>query len=343
MILFSVGLPNRFAEWCDAVTARLAQHSFGAIEDVAVATIRTSAPYVIAVSRQPVVRLQSEIVQSNRPFLLALGDPRASVRHLVEQAGYGIAEATRAVSSSCAAMLTLTTAPRALVLSSAEAAAPLATATAIAEHLGVPVSAEAIADIVGELGALGTAPDQEEGSAWLAGLEARDQAIIGGALQSYVSYFSSRSNLDPLVWERELFFIYEDPPTGNLIPATRPVDITGRARVLLYGPGVNLPPGAWSANVVLGYSPEVIGRSFTVDVFAGRQLTATRVEPLTGQVIEANLHFTVDSTLDQRIEIRVLSDRAAFDGRLALGHATLTRQSGISDDTQEDLLHMLQA
>jgi hypothetical protein len=32
MILFSIGLPGRFAEWCDAVISRLAQRALGSVE-----------------------------------------------------------------------------------------------------------------------------------------------------------------------------------------------------------------------------------------------------------------------------------------------------------------------
>src|SRR5437764_13168305 len=105
MLLFSIGLPSPFAHWCDALTARLARHSLGEIQvcglntldEVAVAAIGPPAPHLLIAARQPVVRLQTEVVKSDRPFLLALGDPRLSVRHLVEPAGPHIADAIAAV------------------------------------------------------------------------------------------------------------------------------------------------------------------------------------------------------------------------------------------------------
>ena len=62
MIFFSIGLPSRFAELCDALTARLAEHclgsvalgSFNSFEDIATAAIRSDAAYLVAASRQPV-------------------------------------------------------------------------------------------------------------------------------------------------------------------------------------------------------------------------------------------------------------------------------------------------
>ena len=115
MILFSIGMPSRFAEWCDALTARLVECSFGTVdratldtlEELAVAVLKTRASHLVACSRQPVVQLQTEIVQAQRPFLAAVGDPRAALRRSLRtrglRCGYG---ATRVVASSCAAMLT---------------------------------------------------------------------------------------------------------------------------------------------------------------------------------------------------------------------------------------------
>ncbi|MGA8757181.1 MAG: hypothetical protein WB611_12805 [Stellaceae bacterium] len=349
MIFFSIGMPSRLAEWCDALTSRLAEYSFGSVErtavntleELAVAVLRTRASHLVACSRQPVVRLQTEIVQGKRPFVVAIGDPRAALRNLSERAGYDVGGAARAVASSCAAMLTLTRAPGALVISDGNATDSIAVAAAIADHFEVPTSRSEIATIVSELCEAGLTPDHDEDSAWWNGLGEREQAIVNGALLPYVSHLVTNAELEPFVWEPELFYIFEDPPTSSLIPAIRPVDITGRARVLVYGPFINLPPGSWSANVILGFSAEAAGMSFTVEVFAGRQLSHTYVEPADGQIIEANLHFVIDNSVDQPVQIRVVSGRPAFDGRLALGYVTMTPQAAIPPATRDRLAAVL--
>jgi hypothetical protein len=56
MIFFSVGLPGRFAEWCDAVVSRLARHALGSVEvlgantleELALAMIRTDASRIFS-------------------------------------------------------------------------------------------------------------------------------------------------------------------------------------------------------------------------------------------------------------------------------------------------------
>jgi hypothetical protein len=56
---------------------------------------------------------------------------------------------------------------------------------------------------------------------------------------------------------------------------------------------------------------------------------------------EANLNFTIENTIDQRIEIRVLSERPAFDGRLALGLVTLTPQTPGHAETEQYLAQVV--
>jgi len=349
MILFSIGLPSRFTDLCDAITLQLARRSLGmaeivaanTLEEFAAAVIRTSASNLVVACRQPVVRLQTEVIEAGRPFIVAIGDPRAALRDLLQHPGVSLADATRVVASSCAAMHTLTAAPGALVLSGSGDLDPMMLAAEIARHFELNDSREEIATSVGLLAEAGHKLEQSADQGWWDQHGEREQAIINGAIQPYASHFASGGDLEPLAWERELFCIYEDPPAEFPVPATRPVDITGRARVLVYGPGMGLPPGNWSANVVLGFSAETVGMSFTVEVYAGRQLSSTELRPVAAQVLEANLNFTIENTVEQRIEIRVLSERPAFHGRLALGHVTLTPQAMVYGETEQYLAQVL--
>jgi hypothetical protein len=351
MIFFSIGLPSRFAVWCEVILTHLVQDCSGAVEhcsvtsleDLATAVIRTPASHLVVACRQPVVRLQTAIAQANRPVLVVLGDPRDALRELVEDGTYDLRDATRAVAGSCAAVLTLRNAPGALVLSGAEAADPVAAATTIARHFELGVSVDAIPAIIDALAETGLAAYRDDdGGAWWDALGEREQTIVNGALYPYWRHFTTGAALEPIVWERELFFLNEEPPAAALVPANRPLDVTGRARVLLFGPGINLPPGNWSASVALAFSAETAGMSFIVEVYVGTQLSFSRVEPFGGQVLEANLYFTIEDTLDERVQIRVLSERAGFDGRLAIGNVTLTLLSEVHSKAQEYLTQVLE-
>jgi hypothetical protein len=345
MIFFSVGLPGRFAEWCDEVTRRLAVHNLGPVElvalntleEVAAAAIRTSAPHLVASSRQPVLRLQTEIRRANRPFLIALGDPRAALHHLVQRRGHDLPAATRAVASSCAAMLTLAATPGGLALSDRDADKPASVARVIADHLGFAMSDEEIA-VIAPAASLGDEPlEGGAEAAWWSELGERERALIEGAVQPYVRYFQS-GELGSLTWEPELFFIPGSPMPA---PANRVIDITGRARFLIYGPYISLPPGAWSARVVVGFSAEAAGGSFVIEVTGSTQLSYTRIEPVGEQVLDVDLQFTVENSVDQPIEVRIMNERAAFDGRLALGYVTITPRTVVRDETQQELSRLL--
>jgi hypothetical protein len=345
VILISIGMPSRFAEWCDALVLRLAACSFETVEaaalnsldEFATAVLKTRALRLVVCSRQPVIRLQTAIAESGRPFLVTIGDPRAALRDLMQRPGYDLIEATRAVASSCAAILTLTRAPQALVLAGALHTDQKEAATAIARHFGLPVSSDMIEGVLAELYAAGFTPDNGEDDAWWNELAERDQAIANGALLPFVAPMAARAGLEPFVWEPELFFVDDGSQAATPTASARLVDITGRPRFVVYGPFINLPPGAWSANVALGFSAETAGMSFLMEVFAGRQLSHARVEPVGEQIIETNLSFVIDDATDQPVQIRVVNERAAFDGRIALGHVTLTPQAEMRPETRDRL------
>jgi hypothetical protein len=186
----------------------------------------------------------------------------------------------------------------------------------------------------------GVVPLPADDDAWWDSLEERQQALVNGALGAYVDHFAG-GPLGKITWERELFFISEEPATHEPVLASRPVDITGRIRFLVYGPYINLPPGSWSASVILGFSPEAAGMTYIIEVFAGTQLTHVRIEPGDERIFEANLHFSLDAAIDQPVQIRIHNERPAFDGRLALGYVIITPQADVRGDTRAYLATVL--
>jgi hypothetical protein len=347
MIFFSIGLPGRLADWCDALLVRLAEYRYGSgqaialngLEELAAAVIRAQTPGLVACCRQPTLPLQTELLQAQRPLLVALADPRSAVRHLIEESGYPLADATRAVASSCAALLTLRKSPHTLVIMPEHLREPVAIATAAVEHFEIPIARQDFPRLLEQL------PDGGPGSewtddSWWENLPERDKATVNGAVQSYVAHFAG-DNFGRLVWEPELFFASDEPQPPTPVPATRPVDITGRSRFLVYGPYIRLPPGPWSAEVVLGFSADAAGMSFFIEVVTGTQLAHARVTVAGEEVVETRLNFTIGNENDQPVQIRVLNERAAFDGRLAMGHVAIVPQASISDEIRQRLANLL--
>ena len=349
MILFSLGLSCGFAEWCDVVTARLVERSLGQVtlveantlEEFSSAVIKAGSPFIVVGARQPVTKLYTAVAEANRGFIVALDDPRLALHEVVTRQGADIVEATRIVARSCASMVGCLSIPGALVLRANEYLNnPIAAAAAIATHLQLPSTPEDLASIVNCLTENESWPEQGQDACWWDQIEEARRTLVDGALEAYVTFFSG-GELGPIAWERDLFFVDDDE--SNSARATRPVDITGKPRVLLYGPYISLPPGLWSANVALGFSREAAEMSYILEVVVGadRQLTHVRIHPHRDRFVEANLSFSVDESVDQMIEVRVQSERAAFDGRLALGRVTISPHSRARSATQDYLKEVL--
>ena len=308
------------------------------LEDLAVALLRTKAANLLLCSRQPVSRLRTEIIRASRPILVTLSDPIDAVQHLVEEAGYGLADAIRAVANSCAAMETLAVTAPALVVVPHDLHNAPATVAAIGHHLKIPVEPSELARL------LETVPPPEEAEAdrhfWLEQLSQAEKALVTGALQPYVAFLSG-GNLERLIWEPGLFYVSEEPAAPVPVPVARPIEITGRVRFLVYGPFITLPSGAWLAEIVLGFSAEAAGMGFTIEIFAGTSLAHTSIEAAGEQVTEIQLQFTIANSATQPLQVRICNTRAAFDGRLALGYVALTRQAALPEATRERLTSAL--
>jgi hypothetical protein len=347
MILFSLGFPGAFAEWCDRVAAQLALRSLGpteivpanTLEDLARQLIRTDGHRRLVVSRQPDARMRQCHADNIGRVVLALGDPREAVAHRVVSEGLDLVTAIRVVANSCATLTGYLRLPNVLVLREGhDGADARAAAAAIAEHLGLPATSTDIAEILASLPAPASRQSgaAREIQAWQETLDTGQRELIDGALGAYVEYFKHGS-FGKLIWGRQLFFLgdcHSAAPIGNL-------DITGRSRCLIFGPYLIVPPGSWTAHVTLGCSNEVAGMSFFIEVFTSAQLGSTILQPDKGGIFEANLEFTIGNTENTPIEVRIYNQRAAFDGRLGLGRVVIVPRMRELQDRERELISAL--
>src|SRR5260221_13495520 len=124
MIFFSIGLPSRFAEWCDLLASRLAAQALGAIdlvggntlEEIGLAAVKSQGEHLVISARQPASGLRSAVAATACGFIIALDDPRAALQNLVVGHGLEWTLATRAAANSCASILGFAALARALVL-----------------------------------------------------------------------------------------------------------------------------------------------------------------------------------------------------------------------------------
>jgi len=124
MLFLVAGLPGRFAEWCDTVTARLAEATLGptrilranTLDEISRGLLRAGPAHAVLSSRQPGGQLRTALNAAQRRFLVALDDPRVALGQLVAEERLTVAHAVRAVAGSCAGVAAYVSASGSLVL-----------------------------------------------------------------------------------------------------------------------------------------------------------------------------------------------------------------------------------
>ena len=248
MLYFVIGLPGAFTNWCGAVVAGLARQAVGAshgveantLGDIARTILRGDTPHMVVSARAPGGRLRSALLAADRPFVIARDDAWLACADLVLAGHCTLPAAVRQVASSCSAMMGFPSAPAALALDAArDWPDGAATAAAIADHFHFAVSGGDIAAVLDEVGSVDLASRGDDAQWWWDRLAASEQDLLRGALDPYLRDFASQ-HAASINWSAELFSVGERPSE----PANIPIDITGRARCLLQGPHILLPPAA---------------------------------------------------------------------------------------------------
>jgi hypothetical protein len=348
MFFFCIGLPGYFTEWCHAITARLVERALGPTqglyadsgEQLLVSAIGASMPHLIVGSCHIAGRLWTSLAEANRKFVLVLDDPISAIQDLVEGRQGELLDTTRTVAGSCASMTSCMLLPGALVLDRRrDAGDPAVAVAAIAQHFEIPVDAAGIREVIASLEAAEPTPEPANAEEWWDSLDERERAVIAGAIDPYRARFDG-GELEPITWERELFYLNEEPAVEPNPPASRPIDLTGRPRHIVHGPYITLPPGAWSVGIALGFSPEAAQLTYLVNVATDTVLSEITVQPDGARLLDVNLSFALAEP--SGVTIHVCTERAAFDGRLALGHVVVAPSGAIRAETRDYLATVLE-
>ena len=361
MIFFSIGLPGRLAEWCDAVLARLAGATGEAVlttwppltrmlgyneiapvlDQVAVSLIETGATHLVMGARQPDQPLCAALSATNARFVVALDDPRYAVADILHSTNGDLRSIARAVANSCPLVMQFAALPGAITIRGHQADPDAGAAVAaIARHVGLSRDNGEAQRIVDELAGQGLhyGPRAFEEEA-VQRLETGHK-LVEGPLAAYAKCFAG-DDLGTIVWPRELFIVNGDNGTG----LTEPLDVRGGLRILTFGPYIHLPAGSWTARVVLGFSPETAGHTFLVDAYSGRQLASTSFQPERAGVYTVDINFSLDEPSGHGVEIRVWIWGDYARGQVAFGHVLLrplaTRQPDSTTGTHDNFRSVL--
>lgn len=340
MLLFSIGLPGRFAEWCDGTIARLALSSSGAeavvrtspsaadlvryesrpapLDDAAVALMAGRAGHTVVGVRQPDPQLLTALAETHARFAVTLESPRSAAADLLTDTGAEPRLVTRAVANSCASALRFPALPGALLLRPESVRTNIAEwVLALARHFDFTASEAAVAAAVATFPPTRAAPCEGD-DYWPRAIPEPTRMAMRGAFSGYEACFAGHG-LGQIVWNRDLFL-------ANHLEkrASDALDISGGARILIFGPYIHLPPCPWTAQVRLGFSEGAAGHVFLIDAYSDRQLAATTLKPPSGGIFVADLSFSLGEPSGQGFQIRVAVTEDNAKGQLVFGEVVLT-------------------
>lgn len=337
MIVFSIGIPGHFADWCDAVVARIIRYldpgsreiHGNSLEEIDEALSKSKISHAVVYAPKPKRALHALLKTAGTPFVVALDDPRRSVGYAMDRYQLALAPAMRIVCESCAAIADLPVPKVPLVLHAEHHGRDLVqTAMALIRHLcGIEADPLKIfRQIGGNEGAVGLPiakqvrriDNERLLEDWWGRFGEREQIIVDSAFASYAGFFMTQPFRE-ITWCRELFRLGDQP-------AVTAIDVTGPARCLFYGPYMFLPSGPWTARIFLGFAIETTIPPLLIEVVTGNRVVARKsVHPNSTGIFELTIDFTIENA-DVPVETRIFNERAAFDGRLALGYVVVAPQ-----------------
>ena len=121
-----------------------------------------------------------------------------------------------------------------------------------------------------------------------------------GAIGPYLDN-APGSHLSPINWTHDLFFLGDRPNERT----SGPVDITGRARCLIEGPHIMLPPGSWSLALTILFSREATEHEFLVEICTDSTLASGTARSQHEGSAEVTIDFVLDDATERPISIRV--------------------------------------
>jgi hypothetical protein len=121
-------------------------------------------------------------------------------------------------------------------------------------------------------------------------------------------------------WDRILFRCGDDP--DQVCPES--LDVTGAARVLVFGPFITLTAGVWRADVMVDVCEQAARRFYLLEFGAGSNLSRVALHPLKPGRNVVSIEHPFDKPAEA--ELRFWVARAAFHGNLHFGGAVIERR-----------------
>jgi hypothetical protein len=136
-----------------------------------------------------------------------------------------------------------------------------------------------------------------------------------------------KPNPGGITWPRQCFFLGDRPDSTAPVA----IDVTGRARIIFYGPYLHLPRGSWKVRVMIGFSKDIHGMPFAVEVHSTDLLGKARIHAERGGIFELEFGIQV-AAAHEPIEVRIMNEQGAIEGHMGLVGIDFKEWSAIPED-----------
>ncbi len=282
---------------------------------------------MLCLAQYPSPSLTAIIRGGRIPTIACLDDAIDAVRYLQESVGCTFLEALRAQTAAATVCGAFFDNSSVLLVDRRDNRTIDRIAEQILDHLGLGMTSTAkralIEQFLAEPGAKAWSLERalaRQVAGYLAPgkpstISAKEAVVIEQVLTPMMR-MSVRRDIGPICWPSPVF-LFGDRPNE---PAPLVADVTGAARIIFYGPYFHLPAGRWRAQVVLGFSHDIFGTPFSIEVHGSTLVAKAIVKPEGECVFRAS--FSMIHTRPQDpVELRVRSEEGAIEGRIGLARA----------------------
>jgi hypothetical protein len=288
---------------------------------------------VILFSDSPDAALTARVLETGLPLVVFLETPASIVRS-VWQVTKTDAGPMRVRALSLAALHDLALSSSALVVRSDEQSDLRDVIATIATHYGIAATDDQIGQVIARI-APEFAPDNRISLATALDVlplpiaeDAVDQTPeplwrddLAPVFESFAPLLEGR-RVDHFVWPREVFLtLQNDAP----VPLRKPIDLTGPARTLIWGPYLNLPLGNWQADVIFSCSENLAGCRMEIDVFSQEVLVNLNFDLPREGTYQLKLPIEIADP-QKSLEVRFIQKDGTIEGRLDLQRVEFTRR-----------------
>lgn len=267
-------------------------------------------------------------LESETRSLVFADDLVEAVRHNRAAHGIPLQEALRPVSAGLVLAGPFARSQLGLIIGRELRGAPADILKMLLEHFELIVSDEAAETVCREIGfeEVALSENLRQRYRQLPEVSDEDHHIITQALGGLRVHLEQPAPGD-VSWPRQCFLSGDKPSTTAPVA----VEVTGRARIIFYGPYLHLPRGRWKVRGLMGFSKDIRGMPFTIEVASTELLGRARIFAERGGIFDFEFEANVTAP-HEPIEVRTMSEQGAIEGHMGLVSIDFKEWSALPDD-----------